>query len=149
MGMSGPPPGMMPGGVGGLPGMGMSGMPGYGPGGLTAANGAQQGVPGVETTWWYHYPKDGLHYSFLFDRKGRVIQIQAYGYKPSAKVTAPRTAEGITLGTPLGQVIRRYGWSNDGDNAGDYIVLRYGAPDQIAFQSRHNQVVGIVLGLVR
>jgi hypothetical protein len=148
-GMAGPPPGTLP----GYPGMGMSGMPGMGMPGMGRAGYGQAGAgngaeASEETTWWYHYPALGLHYSFLFNKDGRVIQIQAYGYKPAGKIVAPRTAQGITLGTPLGQVIRRYGWSNDGSQDGDYVVLRYGGHDQVAFQSRHNKVIGIVLGVV-
>jgi hypothetical protein len=147
MGMgSGMPPGM----AGGPMGMGGSGMPmgmaGRGMGGYNNTGNTVED-PG-ETTWWYHYPKQGLHYSFLFDKEGKVIQIQAYGQQPSPKIVAPRSAQGITLGTDFGQVIRKYGWSNDGEHAGDYVVMRYGKEDRIAFQSRHNKVLGIVLGRV-
>ncbi len=143
--------GSFPGSSGSFPGMSGS-FPGGGrfPGmGANMGGAGGSAVTGNETTWWYHFPKQGLHYSFLFDRKGHVIQIQAYGYKPASGIVAPRTAEGITLGASLADVIRRYGWSSDGDHSGDYVVLRYGAPDQIAFQSRHNQVIGIVLGIVK
>lgn len=151
MGPGGGYPGM-PGAPGvGMPGVGYRGsMPGAGFPGYPGGNGpnSQYQTAANETTWWYHYPKLGLHYSFLFNGQGRVIQIQAYGYHPSRSIAAPRTAEGITLGSPLGQVLRRYGWSGDGEHQGDYVVLRYGGKDQIAFQSRHNDVVGIVLGVV-
>lgn len=128
-----------------------SSMPGYpGMSGATLPGTPNQTVQeeGL-TTWWYHFPELGLHYSFLFNKQGRVIQIQAYGYKPSPKVPEPISAEGITLGSPLSAIIRHYGWSSDGESSGDYIVLRYGGRDQIAFQLRHNHVVGIVLGLAK
>jgi hypothetical protein len=132
----------------GVPGSG-GGFPGMGGFGMNMGGANNQAVVGNETTWWYHFPKQGLHYSFLFNRQGHVIQIQAYGYKAVSNLPAARTAEGITLGASLGDVIRRYGWSSDGEHTGDYVVLRYGAPDQLAFQSRHNQIIGIVLGLVK
>src|SRR5580704_18132260 len=69
--------------------------------------------------------------------------------EPAPKIVAPRSAQGITLGSDFGQVIRRYGWSNDGENSGNYVVMRYGKQDRIAFQSRNNKVLGIVLGRVR
>jgi hypothetical protein len=177
-GMSGGPPGMSgypgmmggggrpgmsgsPGSMGGYPGMGggrpgMSGSPGSmggypGMGGANGANGANNNADSTdagETTWWYHFPQKGLHYSFLFNKEGRVIQIQAYGSKPDPKLVVPRTAQGITLGSDLGQIIKRYGWSNDGEHDGDYVVLRYGVRNRVAFQTRRNKVLGIVLGRV-
>jgi hypothetical protein len=154
-GMAGGPPGMMPGGMMpgkgiGLPGMGgpagsSGGYPGMGGG---SAGGNNTVEDSGETTWWYHFPHQGLHYSFLFNKEGRVIQIQAYGQQPAPKIAAPRSAQGITLGSDFGLVIRKYGWSNDGEHSGDYVVMRYGKLDRIAFQSRHNRVLGIVLGRV-
>jgi hypothetical protein len=145
-GLGGPPMGYpgMGGSSGGYPGMG----------GAAGAAGANTAEDSGETTWWYHFPHEGLHYSFLFNKEGKVIQIQAYGQKPASKIVAPRSAQGITLGTDFGQVISKYGWSNDGEHSGDYVVMRYsqedryGRKDRIAFQSRHNKVLGIVLGVV-
>lgn len=126
-------------------GMGAPGLPGMYGGTVGGQPPKQQQL----ITWWYHYPELGLHYSFLFNDQGRVIQIQAYGFKPSSKVPAPVSAEGITLGSPLSAIIRHYGWSSDGQSNGDYLVLRYGGRYQIAFQCRHNRVVGIVLGVAK
>jgi len=165
------PGGGMPGGMMGsgggssFPGGGMSGYQGMagrglpGMGGRQGGPGGSGGFPGMsvatggagestETTWWYNFPQKGLHYSFLFNKEGHVIQIQAYGEKPDAKIVAPRTARGITLGSDLGAVIRKYGWSNDGETTGDYVLMRYGKRDRIAFQTIHNKVLGIVLGRV-
>jgi hypothetical protein len=100
------------------------------------------------TTWWYNFPKLGIHYSFLFNKQGRVIQIQAYGDKPQPHMVNPRTAEGITFGSSLGTVVQRYGWSNSGTNNGTYVQLEYGLHNRIAFQLSDNHVVGIVLGVV-
>ncbi len=154
-GMSGPSgyPGMSgPGGFPGMPtgaggGPSLPGLSGGAPGLGSLASPQNQGFSDL-TTWWYHFPELGLHYSFLFNKQGRVIQIQAYGLKDSPKEMAPRTAEGITLGSSLGEIISRYGWSNDGEHNGDYIALRYGGRFRVAFQLRHNHVLGIVLGVV-
>lgn len=159
---------MMRGGMPGYPGMpgaamgrpGMPGMPGALPG-FPGAGGAGMlpGYPGAnlnntpqygpeeqtqETTWWYHYPQKGLHYAFLFNNDGRVIQIQEYGWKGGGKTT-----EGVGLGSGLGQVIRQYGWSNDGDRTGDNLTLIYGGRDRLAIQLLRHRVAGITLGLVR
>ncbi len=163
-GMSGMPgmPGM-PGGPGkrmpGMPGMMGPGGPGMmGPGGpgMMGGQGGYNGMSGSLntdeapnlTTWWYNFPQQGIHYSFLFNQQGRVIQIQAYGDKPQPHMVNPRTAEGITFGSTLGTVVKRYGWSNSGTNNGSYVQLEYGLHNRIAFQLSDNHVVGIVLGVV-
>jgi hypothetical protein len=98
-----------------------------------------------ETTWWYHFPQAGLHYAFLFNKEGRVIQIQQYGWKGNA--TYGRTRQGVMLGSDLSQVVHGYGWSVDGGSAGKNIVLVYGGREKLAFQLVNNKVVGITLGL--
>jgi hypothetical protein len=110
---------------GGPPGMGggMAGMMGGGAGSTNAESPDEQ-----EATWWYHIEikdKQGnvrqrRHYSFLFNKEGRVIQIQQYGYNGGGK-----TARGIGLGSQLRDVIRLYEWSNDGGRNGETLLLRY------------------------
>ncbi len=180
-GPMGPP--SMPGGGGpSLPGFGRpGGMPGSGgptgtpglPGGGAAPGGAgaagaeslptlpgsgNSGTgPSEETVMWYKFPQQGLFYSFLFNKQGQVIQIQAYGYKPNLKVPVnARTAKGIALGSSMGSVLKNYGWSSDGEHVGDFVVLRYDSRDRLpgghgklALQIQHNQVVGITLGYVK
>ena len=101
-----------------------------------------------ETTWWYHFPKKELHYSFLFNREGRVIQIQEYGWNGGA-----RTRQGIGLSSRLVDIIQRYGWSNDGEhfNEGGHekVTMRYGGSHRVAFQLVDNKVVGVTLALVK
>ena len=166
-GMMGPPgmtgaPGMYgkggpmgPGGPG-MMGPGGPGMMGPGGPGMMGGRGGYSGMGGMLnteeapnlTTWWYNFPQQGIHYSFLFNQQGRVIQIQAYGDKPQPHMVNPRTAEGITFGSTLGTVVKRYGWSNSGTNNGSYVQLEYGLHNRIAFQLSDNHVVGIVLGVV-
>jgi hypothetical protein len=139
------PPGGMNGGPGypGYPGgpQGMPGLPGGLPGSGTAA--PEETAP-AETTWWYKFPNKNVYYSFLFNKEGRVIQIQEYGLKGTYT-----THQGIGLGSSLGQIIQRYGWSNNGSPNDEDLILRYGSRHQLAFQLVKNKVVGITLGLVR
>lgn len=149
-------PGMMGPGGPGMMGPGGPGMMGPGGPGMMGGQGGYNGMSGSLntdeapnlTTWWYNFPQQGIHYSFLFNQQGRVIQIQAYGDKPQPHMVNPRTAEGITFGSTLGTVVKRYGWSNSGTNNGSYVQLEYGLHNRIAFQLSDNHVVGIVLGVV-
>jgi hypothetical protein len=145
-GMPGGYRGMMPGGM--PPGMNIPGMPpGMGRPGMRGGPGnpAYQGDPTAgEITWWYHYPQKGLHYSFLLNKEGRVIQIQEYGWKGGSK-----TRQGIGLGSTLGQIIQKYGWTNNGEPAGEDLTLRYGGRNKVAFQLVKNKVVGITVAVVK
>jgi hypothetical protein len=116
-----------------------------GPAGIAAGANANA-VPEAEseTTWWYHFPKQGLHYAFLFNKEGRIIQIQQYGWKGAAY---GRTRQGVMLGSDLSQVVHGYGWSQDGGSSGKNLVLVYGGREKLAFQLVNNKVVGITLGL--
>lgn len=132
---------MMPGG----PGMGGSGSQYSSPTGTGTPG--QNGYESKFTTWWYNYPNKGVHYSFLLNGRGQVIQIQAYGFAPPKNLIAPHTAQGITLGSALQEVLHRYGWSNDGTSSSGLVTLQYGENDRIAFQFEFNHVIGIVLGI--
>jgi len=154
----GGPPGGLPGFPGGGPPTGTPGMPGMAgmggfPGGMMGGGARNNSAPAAqateeqETTWWYHFPQKGLHVSFLFNHEGRVIQVQEYGWKGGT-----RTRQGIGLGSTLGQIIQRYGWSNDGEHSNvggrEMVTLRYGGNHKVAFQLVDNKVVGITLGVV-
>ncbi|HZP81495.1 MAG TPA: hypothetical protein VFB21_07655 [Chthonomonadaceae bacterium] len=145
-GMPGGYRGMMPGGM--TPGMGAPGMPpGMGRPGMMGqpGNPAYQGNPTEgEITWWYHFPQKGLHYSFLLNKEGRVIQIQEYGWTGGSK-----TRRGIGLGSTLGQIIQKYGWTTNGEPAGENLLLRYGGRNKVAFQLVKNKVVGITVAVVK
>jgi len=110
-----------------------------------AAATSPEDTEGNETTWWYHFPGAGVHFAFLFNKDGRVIQIQEYGWAPGKGSTVTR--QGVGLGSSLGQVIRRYQWSNDGDHFGDQITLRYGGKQRLGFQLIRNKVVGVTLAV--
>jgi hypothetical protein len=176
MGMSSGAPGMMGGGGlpgfgGGLPGMGgtsgypgmggSSGFPGLsgeGPGagapgmsgsaaGAAGASAVGEEAPEYEATWWYHDKTNGLHKSFLFNKDGRVIQIQEYGYDKNHK--GSKTRLGVGLGSSFNTVLRNYGWSNDGANDGQNMIMRFGGEDKVAFQLVKNVVVGITVAIVK
>lgn len=141
-GMTGPG-GMMSGMMGGLPMPGgmSSGMPGpgsmipglgaSGPGMMggaegMAAGGGSAGDTG-EVTWVYE--KGPATTKILFDKEGRVIQIQAYGYSGVA------TAAGkVSLGDAYDKILRIYGWPESPSNEGGNIIARYPKRSNVAFQ---------------
>ena len=164
-----PPAGSAPGmpspggGLPGFPGGGPPGSPGGGgfgggPRGSSGSSGSRSsGSPNdekilyteqTETTWWYHFARKGkptYHYAFMFNKAGRVIQIQEYGFSQGGKTKA-----GVGLGSSLGDVLGKYGFSNDGERAeNDKLTLRYGGTNRMAFQIINNQVLGITLARVR
>ena len=155
-GMSGAPgaPPPLPGFPSGAPGAPGGGFPTPGGGsGSRGANGTSQDdkilyTEVKQTTWWYHFPrknKPAYHYSFTFNKEGRVIQIQEYGFFDGGK-----TKDGVGLGASLGDVLRVYGFSNDGERGdNDKLVLRYGGTNRMAFQLTGNKVLGITLARVR
>jgi hypothetical protein len=146
-------------GSGGSPGGGGRGLPGFAgnngggpgsaglPGSGDSAGGDQAAAadrPATEATWWYHNALKGYHMSFLFNKEGRVIQIQEYGI---ASMHSGKTRQGITLGSNMTQVLSRYGWSNDGAHDGENVIMRYGGADKVAFQMVKNKVLGITVAV--
>ena len=82
--------------------------------------------------------------SFLFNKDGRVIQIQEYG---GTSLHSGKTRQGIMLGSNMTQVLSRYGWSNDGAHEGENVIMRYGAANKVAFQMVKNRVLGITVAV--
>jgi len=139
-GLPGFPGGNTGGGPGGYPGPGGSSIPGSG----ETGDSADTEAPVTEATWWYHNPRKGYHMSFLFNKKGQVIQIQEYG---SQTLHNGHTRQGIALGSNMTQVLSKYGWSNDGAHSGDNVTMRYGGANKVAFQMVHNRVLGITVAV--
>ncbi len=138
------------GGGGGLPGFGGKQSDGEGgaPQGAGGSNGGNTGAQdgseeSREVTWWYHDLPNGLHKSFLFNKDGRVIQIQEYGHDQKRK--GDRTRKGVGLGSNLNNVLKQYGWSNEGTRSGDNLVMKYGSQYRVAFQLVKNNVIGITI----
>ena len=131
----------------GFPGGGGGMMPGAAGGGMSG--GAETDEPTGESTWWYHVKGTkgqtiGLHYSFLFNKEGKVIQIQQYGYTGGGK-----TLQGVGLGSTLGQVLGRYGMSNEGNRVGEMAQMAYGGGEQVVFQLLRNRVIGVTLAVTK
>ncbi len=138
-------PGMAGGGMlSGAPGMpGAPAGPGIGaPGGL--GNLQVQSTGEGEVTWIYQ--KGQLTYLFLFNKDGRVIQIQEFGRSGGGP-----TVRGVRLGDPVGKVYRLYGWANSSATNGNELTLDYGRKAQVAFQlldeGHGAKVVGITVAL--
>lgn len=125
-----PMPGGMSGGMTGpgsmLPGLGASGPGMMGGGEGMAMGGGNVGDPG-EVTWVYE--KGPATTKILFDKEGRVIQIQAYGY---SGVTT--TGGKISLGDAYDKILRVYGWPESPSNEGGNIIARYPKRSNVAFQ---------------
>jgi hypothetical protein len=127
-------------GLAGGQGLGSGGM--LGGGGL--AGGGASGSEG-EVTWVYERP-GGLTYMFLFNKDGRVIQIQEYGYKGGGP-----TGSGITLGDAVSKLYSVYGWANNSTKAGNQLTLDYSQKHHVAFQlmdqGKGPKVIGITVAI--
>ena len=164
MGMMGAKMGGKGGGMGPMSGGGV-GLPGFG-GGMSA--GGDEGgapTPGAgnaptsgavkETTWWYHDHQKGIHFAFVFNRTGNVIQIGEYGprkftaFKGRPVPGAGVTKKGIALGSSMGMVLNRYGFSLEGAHSAEKMIMRYGKTDKLAVQLVNNVVLGITIGVTK
>jgi hypothetical protein len=166
-------------GMGGLPGMGGMGMgsgsgsagmmarmmrggggmdlPGGGPGGDLGGGMSLSGGPGSagtqssgsdgEITWVYN--RGSITDFFLFNKDGRVIQIQSFGYKGGNAVTAA----GVRLGDQVSKLYQNYGWTSNLTQSGTNMTMDFSKERQAAFQladlkdGRGYRVVGITVGV--
>ena len=119
---------------------------GEGEGGVGSGEQADENQPMHETTWWYHRPQTGEHFAFIFNRKGEVIQVGEYSSHPLSKING-RTKQGVDLGSNMGLVFSKYGFSLDGAHDGDNVIMRYGGTEKIAFQMVKGKVLGITIGV--
>lgn len=139
-------------------------------GGMTAPSGAMMGsmgAPGMtgsmfgasgavatreaestegEVTWVYEHGGNTL--MFLFNKDGRVIQIQTFGY-----TGAGVTRRGIKLGANVDSIYKKYGWTANIQKSGDSMTLDYSRKAHVAFQlvnrskGKGYRVVGITVAL--
>jgi hypothetical protein len=97
-----------------------------------------------EVTWVYE--KGSLTYMFLFNKDGRVIQIQEFGYSGGGG-----TSRGVRLGDPVSRVYQLYGWADSSAKSGDQLTLDYSHKAHVAFQllsqGKGAKVVGITVAL--
>ncbi len=140
--MGGLPMGAMGGMSMGAPAMGPMG--GMSMGGMTQQQ--QQPSGEGEVTWIYDRGQNT--YVFLFNKDGKIIQIQSFGYANGGK-----TQLGITLGDQVAKIYRTYGWPDQIEKSGDSLTLDYSREHHVAFQlvDRHNgkgsRLVGITVAL--
>jgi len=151
-GMSMPGMGMMSGG-GGRPGMmgggkgddgGMSGMPGMGmPGmGMPGMGGAQSEDSEARSTWIYQ--RGPISNFFVFNKDGRVIQIETSGLSGSSAVTG----RGVKLGDPVAKVYNQYGWTGKVAKSGTSTSLDFTRESHAAFLVQDMKAKGpIVVGM--
>jgi hypothetical protein len=134
-GRSGMMPGMM-----GMPGMGGAMGGGFGAGSPGAVADAEEG----EVSWVYEKGPNTLQ--FLFNKDGRVIQIQSFGYKNGGV-----TSRGIILGDAPKKVYTLYGWPPKIEKSGNTMTLDYSQSAHVAFQlvdrkdGKGMRVVGITI----
>ena len=95
-------------------------------------------------TWVYE--KGPLTYMFLFNKDGRVIQIQEYGYNGGGS-----TMLGLHLGDPVAKIYKLYGWAGFSSKTGQDLTLDYSQKNHVAFQihgeGKNSKVVGITIAL--
>jgi hypothetical protein len=131
--------GMMPPGVGG---------PSGGGAGFAGGGGSTETSDG-EITWVYE--KGKITNYFLFNKDGRVIQIQSFGYSGGSAVTE----RGVRLGDPVGKIYATYGWTGQmsKDAANNTMTLDYSKDHHCAFQladiknGKGYRVVGITVAI--
>ncbi len=115
-------------------------MMGMGRGGAGAAAAESEG----EVTWIYE--RGPLTFMFLFNKDGRVIQIQEFGYKGGGV-----TSRGVKLGDPVSSIYRSYGWADSSVTQGRQLTLDYSHKAPVAFQllseGKGAHVVGITVAL--
>ncbi len=134
-------------GIGPMPGGAMSG---GGIGGSVGMGGAssQSSQGDGEVTWVYERGQNT--YMFLFNKDGRVIQIQSFGYRP-AGMRGDRTSRGVILGDTAEKIYRLYGWPDSVVKEGDNLILDYSTKAKVAFQlldrrdGKGSRVVGITI----
>jgi len=131
--------------LGGMPGASM-------PGGMTGMGATSAGTyieTGAGEVAWV-YEKGTNTTIFLFNNEGRLIQIQAFGYKAGA-----RTVNGVGLGDPASRVYAIYGFPDETVVSGNSRTLDYSKKANVAFQladrgdGKGMRVVGITVALTK
>ncbi len=148
-GAMGGPGGPTGGGLGlglGNPMSGMMGMMGGGGMGAGGGGGAASSDGEGEVTWVYE--RGASTYNFLFNKDGRIIQIQSFGYSG-----AGNTSRGVKLGDATDKVYKAYQWPDSLSKTADTLTLDYSSKAQVAFQLANRKdgkglrVVGITVAL--
>ncbi len=93
------------------------------------------------------YKKNSSQYSFILDKQGRVVQIEALGLSdPKA-----HTRKGVHLGSWMADVVQKYGAPEGYQIAENYVLAQYYQKYQLAFRlskleaDQPYKVVGILI----
>jgi hypothetical protein len=98
----------------------------------TSATGMDEtGLNSGLTTWTYEKLRKGPRIDFRLDEDGSVVEMCAFGTKPSPLT---RTARGVNLGDPYGKVMRMYGFPDQSVQQGDILTVSFAKSAHIAFQ---------------
>lgn len=141
-GQSGPPTTPMAAGASG--GSAPSGGTSGGGGGAGAMGGG--GGDTVTFTRWI-YDRGGSRYSFIVNRFGQVVQIEAVGLADSRV----RTARGIRLGATFGDILKAYGPPDSYEISGENILMLYLTRRKVGFRlsrvqpGKPQRVTGVVV----
>ncbi len=151
MGASSAMPGMPPNMMTGSTPYGMPGMPGMAGGAqkpgasmFGSMSASTTGTEPGEQTWIYKTKNDQYEKRFLFNKDGRVIQIQIFGYSGPGE-----TERGVRLGYPLSKVFKLYGWSSSVQQTGNTLYVDYRESAHAAFNllDLHNGKGFLVVGI--
>ena len=138
----GPPSGYGPPGGYSPPGGGGGGADAGG-GGLNGANAQQDNTFKASGgyLWVYVYP-DKRASVFLFNKDGRCEAILQLG-----RFNGQATSRGITLGSPIADVYRTYGWPESSEYSPVSISLYYNDKYHLQVEVLNNKVVGLLVCL--
>lgn len=98
------------------------------PGG--GGGGGTMGTAQADYVRWIYRRGPASSFNFVFNKHNKVVQIEAIGISnPQA-----RTSQGITLGSSLAEVIRKYREPDGYDVGPDYFVVRFLQRYKVAFR---------------
>lgn len=103
---------------------------GGGSSGGGSGSGGTQGTQKIELVRWIYSRGAGSSINFVLNKFNKVVQIEALGlYNRSA-----RTTQGITLGSTMADVIKKYQNPDGYDISGDYYMVRFLRHWKVAFR---------------
>ena len=121
---------------------------GFDPGGGSGGSGIENAGTGASTrfTRWV-YKKGTSQFAFVFDRRNRVVQIEAVGLNDYRV----KTRRSVKFGSDFSSIIKSYGAPEGYDVGGNNLVVKYLVDTKVAFRLTRTQpnaphrVTGIVI----